>query len=118
MGTTAKSTNERPKALRPVSGSGPTRQCLGCGRRGAQVDFLRLTLDRKDAAPRVMPESGGARSGRGAYLCLKQACLDQALHRRAFQRAFRATVTVDRDEVAAAIATRVGCGEANDTAGG
>ena len=51
-------------------------------------------------------------------MCLKQACLDKALHRKAFQRAFRATVTVDRDEVAAAIATRVGYGEANDTAGG
>jgi predicted RNA-binding protein YlxR (DUF448 family) len=52
-------------------------------------------------------ESGRARvvvagrglSGRGAYLCRKQACLDRALHRKAFQRAFRATVTVDAKQI-------------------
>jgi predicted RNA-binding protein YlxR (DUF448 family) len=41
--------------------------------------------------------AGRGLSGRGAYLCRKQVCLDRALHRKAFQRAFRAAVTVDEE---------------------
>ena len=56
-----------------------------------------MTLDRGTAPARVVAASGKERMGRGAYLCRRQACVDRALHRRAFQRAFREPVTVDRD---------------------
>lgn len=82
--------------------TGPERQCIGCGRRGPQSGFLRLTLDTRAAAARVV--AGGdtrERSGRGAYLCRRRACLDRAAHRKAFQRAFRASLVVDTDEIAA-----------------
>jgi predicted RNA-binding protein YlxR (DUF448 family) len=53
---------------------------------------------------RVVIAGRGAR-GRGAYVCSKQACLDRALHRRAFQRAFRATVAVDEKQIREAVLT-------------
>ncbi|MFH0915541.1 MAG: DUF448 domain-containing protein [bacterium] len=81
----------------------PERQCIGCGRRGPQSGFLRLTLDQKVAPARVMFGGGRERRGRGAYLCRRQACLDRALHRKAFQRAFRASVVVDADEIEALV---------------
>ena len=49
--------------------------------------------------------AGRGSRGRGAYVCSKQACLDRALHRRAFQRAFRATVVVDEDQIREAVRT-------------
>jgi predicted RNA-binding protein YlxR (DUF448 family) len=84
--------------------SGPERQCIGCGRRGPQDGFLRLTLD-EDAVPaRVVAAGTRERRGRGAYLCRRRACLDRALHRKAFQRAFRASVVVVEDEIAEQLA--------------
>lgn len=85
--------------------SEPERQCIGCGRRGPQGGFLRLALDREAAPARVVVTSSRYRAGRGAYLCRRQACLDRALQRKAFQRAFRTAVHVDGDEIAVALRT-------------
>jgi uncharacterized protein len=52
-------------------------------------------LDDTKAPPLVVPDGSGQRSGRGAYLCARRVCVDQAVRRRAFQRAFRRTVRVD-----------------------
>jgi len=60
-----------------------------------------LTLDADVVPPRVVAAGMRERRGRGAYLCRRQACLDRALHRKAFQRAFRASVVVAEDEIAA-----------------
>jgi predicted RNA-binding protein YlxR (DUF448 family) len=49
--------------------------------------------------------AGRGQRGRGAYLCRKQVCLDRALHRRAFQRAFRAKVVVDEEDIRDALRT-------------
>jgi len=83
--------------------SEPERQCVGCGRRGPQSGFLRLTLDRGVTPARVVVGGGKERMGRGAYLCKRQACLDRAVRRKAFQRAFRTRVLVDEEELAEAL---------------
>ncbi len=85
--------------------SGPERQCIGCGRRGPQAEFLRLALDDEAAPPWVVVTGPGDPRGRGAYLCRRQACLDRALQRKAFQRAFRTAVRVDEDEIRVALRT-------------
>lgn len=66
---------------------------------------MRLALDREAGSPRVVVTSSRDREGRGAYLCRRQACLDRALQRKAFQRAFRTAVRVDEDEIASALRT-------------
>lgn len=81
----------------------PERQCIGCGQRGPQSGFLRLMIDAGATPGRVVVAGKGERKGRGAYLCRRRACLDRALHRKAFQRAFRASVVVAEDEIAAAL---------------
>ena len=88
--------------------SGPERQCIGCGRRGPVDGFLRLSLDHTVSPPRVVAKGPRERTGRGAYLCRRRACLDRALHRRAFQKAFRANVAVGAEEIAGLL---VGAGE-------
>ena len=87
----------------------PERQCVGCGRRGPQSELVRLCVEeRKDSTEgdrAVVVVAGRGLKGRGAYLCRKQACLDRALHRKAFQRAFRATVAVNEEQIRDAVMT-------------
>ena len=83
--------------------SEPERRCIGCGLRGPQSGFLRLSLDLESTPPRVMAGAKRGQRGRGAYLCRRRACLDRALQKKAFQRAFRTTVMVDEDEMGAAL---------------
>jgi predicted RNA-binding protein YlxR (DUF448 family) len=85
----------------------PMRTCVGCRVSSAQDDLLRLRLvATPEGERRVEPAIGraragssgpaagltargaGAGAGRGAYLCPRRSCLDQAIKRRAFTRAF------------------------------
>jgi predicted RNA-binding protein YlxR (DUF448 family) len=87
----------------------PERQCIGCGRRGPQSEFARLAVDSEVSPGRVVVV--GAKEphwGRGAYLCRRMACLDRAIQRKAFQRAFRASVVVMKDELAAGLVNEAG----------
>jgi uncharacterized protein len=63
----------------------PVRTCIGCGRKAAQPDLVRL----KAVAGSVVVDR--ARSGgRGAWLHPAAQCLDRAVQRRSFPRALRA----------------------------
>ena len=66
------------------------RTCVGCRVTCAQDDLLRLQLvGGSDAPGRVAPAMARrGRSGRSAYVCPRRSCLDQAIKRRAFTRAF------------------------------
>jgi predicted RNA-binding protein YlxR (DUF448 family) len=102
-----------------LKGRQPERQCIGCGLRGPQAGFVRLMLQIGSQPSRVTVARGREHRGRGAYLCRRQSCLDRALHRKAFQRAFRASVIPEIDEITAELRTECATGtEANDTAGG
>lgn len=86
----------------------PERRCVGCGRRGPQSEFVRLTLELGEGPARVTVDVGKERRGRSAYLCRKQACLDYALQRKALHRAFRTSVVVDEELVRAAVSENEG----------
>ncbi|MGT2464008.1 YlxR family protein [Sinomonas atrocyanea] len=66
----------------------PLRTCIGCRRTAARSELLRLVMDRGDAQ-RVVVDPRRRLPGRGAWLHPDQACLKQAVKRRAFHRAFR-----------------------------
>lgn len=81
---------------------------MGCGKRGPQNEFVRLTFELGEGPAKVTVGAGKERRGRSAYLCRRQACLDYALQRRAFDRAFRASVVVDEELVRAAVSANEG----------
>jgi predicted RNA-binding protein YlxR (DUF448 family) len=64
----------------------PVRTCIGCGAKAEQPSLVRLCVadGRVDLATR-------SRGGRGAWLHPGDACLERALKRKAFGRAFRST---------------------------
>ena len=71
----------------------PQRTCVGCKRRDAQSELLRIVRDADHGEQgAVVPDSRRRLPGRGAWLHPSTDCLALALKRRAFSRAFRAQV--------------------------
>jgi predicted RNA-binding protein YlxR (DUF448 family) len=68
----------------------PERTCIGCGRKAGQADLVRLALvEGRVAVDRVR------RGGRGAWIHPDEACLEKAVRRKAFGRAFRGQVAAE-----------------------
>jgi predicted RNA-binding protein YlxR (DUF448 family) len=59
---------------------------VGCRERAAKSDLLRIVIVEGEC----VPDDRGTLPGRGAYVHPAPACLDLAVRRRAFQRAFKA----------------------------
>ncbi|GGW57306.1 YlxR family protein [Streptomyces xantholiticus] len=64
----------------------PERTCVGCRERAAKSDLLRIVVIEGEC----VPDDRGTLPGRGAYVHPALVCLDLAVRRRAFPRAFRA----------------------------
>ncbi|MET9663515.1 YlxR family protein [Streptomyces sp. NPDC006510] len=64
----------------------PERTCVGCRERAAKSELLRIVADGDDC----VPDPRGTLPGRGAYVHPVPVCLDLAVRRRAFPRAFKA----------------------------
>ena len=79
----------------PVDDARPQRTCVGCRTRAARVELLRLVV----VEGSVTPDPAGRLPGRGAYLHPDPGCLDLALRRRAFPRAFRLPGPLDAGPV-------------------
>ncbi|TWF97675.1 hypothetical protein FHX73_111466 [Kitasatospora viridis] len=71
----------------------PERTCVGCRKRAAKHELLRVTA----VEGVCVPDPRGTLPGRGAYLHPEQSCLDLAVRRRAFSRAFRAQGALDTE---------------------
>ncbi|HVV30020.1 MAG TPA: YlxR family protein [Mycobacteriales bacterium] len=95
----------------------PQRTCVGCRRRGAQNDLLRVVVE--DGA--LAPDPTRSMPGRGAYIHLDQACWEHAERRKAWPRALRVPGPLDATAVrhavnAARTSTRAGRPPAPDPA--
>ncbi len=85
-----------PVMTQPRRPEGPQRTCVGCRRRTAQADLIRLVVGPDGIAV------GRTRPGRGAWLCDDAACVEAALAKGALARALR----VDRSSIDAAAVRR------------
>ncbi len=63
----------------------PARTCVGCRRRDARAVLLRLVA--RDGA--IVPDPNASLPGRGAWIHRDRDCVESAVRRRAFGRAFR-----------------------------
>lgn len=74
--------------------SEPVRTCLGCGATAPQAALVRVRVGEGAHVVLDADRSGG----RGGWLHPAEACLERALRRRAFARAFRrGDLTCDGD---------------------
>ncbi|MEY4347671.1 MAG: hypothetical protein RIS43_90 [Actinomycetota bacterium] len=67
----------------------PLRTCVGCRKRAALTDLIRLVV--VDGV--VTVDRDRKVSGRGAHLHPDLSCAEQAIARKSFQRSFRAAVS-------------------------
>jgi hypothetical protein len=83
----------------------PLRTCVACRESKPKRDMVRVV---RLIDGRVTVDDSGKVNGRGAYLCRKLACWEQALQRGALQRALRIDLTdEDRAELEAYKATLI-----------
>lgn len=79
---------------------GPERTCLGCRAKKQQEELKRLALDPDSSRPKVIWDLAFRLGGRGAWLCRNQTeCLNLALKKRVWLRAFRLTAEPDLAEI-------------------
>ncbi len=64
----------------------PMRTCIGCGENKSKKELVRIV---RTPEGELHLDRTGRANGRGAYLCRKEACLEQAKKRHALGRAFR-----------------------------
>ncbi|MGA9749663.1 MAG: YlxR family protein [Nocardioides sp.] len=75
--------------MSPQHDGGPVRTCLGCRRKAARHELLRVVAADVGSGLAIVPDPTRRRPGRGAHLHPTPACLALALRRRAFPRALR-----------------------------
>ncbi|MEU4266891.1 YlxR family protein [Streptomyces sp. NPDC026092] len=73
----------------------PERTCVGCRERAAKSDLLRIV----EVEGACVPDHRGTLPGRGAYLHPASVCLDLAVRRRAFPRAFKVQGPLETAEI-------------------
>ncbi|MBA2716997.1 MAG: YlxR family protein [Propionibacteriales bacterium] len=88
-----------------MSRAQPVRTCVGCRKRAAKSDLLRVVADVDGPARGVVPDASARRPGRGAHVHPVLDCLDLAERRRAFPRALRLEGPLDTSEVRSWITT-------------
>ncbi len=69
--------------------TGTVRTCVGCRKRAAKEELLRVVAKDLGSGPEVVPDPNGHAPGRGAHLHPTPDCLELALRRRAFPKALR-----------------------------
>ena len=73
--------------------AGPVRTCIGCRRRAAKRELLRVVAGPdthgQDSSWAVVPDPRGTAPGRGAHLHPTLECFELAERKRAFARALR-----------------------------
>ena len=68
----------------------PERTCVACRSHSAKRGLIRLV---RTPEGQVEVDPTGRRPGRGAYLCPQRSCWEEALARRALNRALRVVLT-------------------------
>ncbi len=86
-------------ATQRQSAEGPVRTCVGCRSTAARDELLRFAF--ADDPPRIAPDPSRRLGGRGASVHPRRSCLEKAVTRGGFARAFRRPVEVDAERLIA-----------------
>ena len=65
---------------------GPSRTCIGCRSERDKKELVRFVLSPEK---KLVVDYNGKLPGRGCYTCPDRLCIESAIKKRAFQRAFR-----------------------------
>lgn len=80
----------------------PQRQCVGCRTMKDKKALVRIV---KTPEGEICVDTTGKKSGRGAYICPDQTCLQKAMKAKALERAFETAI---EPEIYAALQAQIG----------
>ena len=81
-----------PSSPMPTAKRIPQRTCVGCRVTGGKRDFVRV-VKTPDGSVQIDPD--GKANGRGAYVCSKPSCWEEALTKERLARALRTAISPD-----------------------
>lgn len=67
----------------------PQRMCVGCQEMKNKKELLRIV---RTPEGEIVIDSTGKKSGRGAYVCSNEACLNKAFKEKRLEKALKETV--------------------------
>ena len=70
----------------------PERQCVGCQEHRPKRSMVRVVLT---PTGEIVLDATGKRNGRGAYICPRRECFDQARKRKALDRGLKTPVSAE-----------------------
>lgn len=82
----------------------PQRTCVGCRTTRAKREMVRIGYT---AEGKIQIDPIGKGPGRGAYICPKRACWEQALRGNRLAQALRTTLTAEQTAELAAYAAQL-----------
>jgi predicted RNA-binding protein YlxR (DUF448 family) len=82
----AKTAHKQPKKLKHV----PLRTCVSCHETRPKRELLRVV---RTPDGHVMLDATGKKSGRGAYLCARLSCWENALKKKRLEQEFELSVS-------------------------
>lgn len=88
--------------MRRQKSAKPMRRCIACRESKPQDELLRFTL----SGDVITADIDIQNEGRGIYLCNDKGCIENAVKRKAFNRACRKNV--DAESIESAIGTALG----------
>ncbi len=73
----------------------PQRTCIGCRTVRPKRDLVRIVRTPQGA---IQLDVTGKQSGRGAYICPSQACIEQAFKRKLLEKALETSIDTETIE--------------------
>lgn len=70
----------------------PQRMCVGCREKKGKKEMIRIV---RTPEHEVIVDLTGKKSGRGAYICPDQQCLEKAVKSKSLQKALEVEITDD-----------------------
>ena len=67
----------------------PMRQCVGCREMKSKRDLIRVIRTPKEE---ILLDTTGRKNGRGAYICPKRECLEQAIKSKGLERSLKIAI--------------------------
>ena len=82
----------------------PIRSCISCRQKQPKNELIRIV---RESNEKVCIDVTGKKSGRGAYLCVNEACINQALRSDSVSKALMLK-TFDKKALAAELYKKAG----------
>ena len=67
----------------------PMRQCVGCREMKSKRDLIRVI---RTSEEEILIDTTGRKNGRGAYICPKRECLEQAIKSKGLERSLKIAI--------------------------